>query len=258
VGNNDTLKLGAGITAAGTTVTSSGYNVTLSWGTDSVTISNYLIADYYKVETIAFADGTKWTSADIAAKLAVPTGTIVTTNGTAGADVLMGNTNSQNRINGLAGDDFLLGGNFADTINGGQGNDTLYGSAGNDTYLFARGDGADAINDMDATVGNTDVLQFSDVAASQLWFARNGASNDLQINVIGSNDSVTVKNWFLSSMCHVEQIKTSDGMTLVDTQVANMIQAMAAFNVPAAGQTSLPIDYQTALAPAFAANWHKG
>jgi len=36
-----------------------------------------------------------------------------------------------------------------------------------------------------------------------------------------------------------------------------MIQAMAAFNVPAAGQTSLPVDYQTALAPAFAASWHK-
>jgi hypothetical protein len=33
------------------------------------------------------------------------------------------------------------------------------------------------------------------------------------------------------------------------------VSAMAAFSPPAAGQTTLPANYQTALAPVIAANW---
>lgn len=35
----------------------------------------------------------------------------------------------------------------------------------------------------------------------------------------------------------------------------NLVQAMAAFAPPSAGQTTLPPAYQTALAPVLAANW---
>jgi hypothetical protein len=31
---------------------------------------------------------------------------------------------------------------------------------------------------------------------------------------------------------------------------------MASFTAPASGQTTLPQDYQTSLAPVIAANWH--
>ena len=54
---------------------------------------------------------------------------------------------------------------------------------------------------------------------------------------------------------HVEQFKTSDGKTLLDSQVQNLVSAMAAFAPPAAGQTTLPANYATALAPVLAANW---
>ena len=54
---------------------------------------------------------------------------------------------------------------------------------------------------------------------------------------------------------HMVQIKTSDGKTLLDGQVHNLVQAMSAFAPPAAGQTTLPASYQSALAPVLAANW---
>jgi Ca2+-binding RTX toxin-like protein len=50
-------------------------------------------------------------------------------------------------INGLGGNDTLIGGSAADSLNGGEGNDTLIGNAGNDTLNggngtdFADGDG---------------------------------------------------------------------------------------------------------------------
>jgi hypothetical protein len=57
------------------------------------------------------------------------------------------------------------------------------------------------------------------------------------------------------SPSHIEAIKTSDGKTLLDSQVQNLVNAMAAFAPPAAGQTTLSAAYQTSLAPVLAANW---
>ena len=48
---------------------------------------------------------------------------------------------------------------------------------------------------------------------------------------------------------------TSDGKVLLDSQVQNLVQAMAAFAPPAAGQTTLNASQQAALAPVIAANW---
>ncbi|GHU17827.1 hypothetical protein FACS189475_02290 [Betaproteobacteria bacterium] len=50
-------------------------------------------------------------------------------------------------------------------------------------------------------------------------------------------------------------IKTNDCQVLLQTQVEVLVQAMAAFAPPAAGQTTLPQDVQDALAPVIAANW---
>jgi hypothetical protein len=54
----------------------------------------------------------------------------------------------------------------------------------------------------------------------------------------------------------VEQFKTTDGAkTLLDSNVQNLVNAMASFAPPAAGQTTLPANYQTSLAPVIATNW---
>jgi len=42
---------------------------------------------------------------------------------------------------------------------------------------------------------------------------------------------------------------------LLDSQVQNLVSAMAGFAPPAAGQTTLPANYASSLAPTLAANW---
>ena len=160
-----------------------------------------------------------------------------------------------NTLIGGDGNDMLDAGAGNDTLMGGTGNDLLIGGLGNDTYDFNGGDGADIVAENDATAGNTDVAQFgAGIATDQLWFSHVG--NDLTVSIIGTTDKMTVQNWYSGSAYHLEQFKTADGKLLLDTQVQNLVQAMAAFAPPAAGQTTLPPAYQTALAPALAANWH--
>ncbi|WP_271411782.1 calcium-binding protein [Pseudomonas sp. Q1-7] len=179
-------------------------------------------------------------------------------------NVLVGNRGN-NALNGGAGDDTLEGGQGDDKLwgglgndrlDGGSGNDTLSGGAGNDTYLFGRGFGTDTLVENDATAGNTDVVQFLDgVSASQIWFRKVNAGQDLEVSVIGTDDSLLIKDWYKGSAFHVEQFKSADGKTLLDGQVQNLVDAMAAFAPPAAAQTSLPPNYQSSLSTVLAANW---
>ena len=91
------------------------------------------------------------------------------------------------------------------------------------------------------------------IATDQLWFTKVG--NNLDVSIIGTSDKFTLSNWYLGSQYHVEQFKTSDGKTLLDSQVQNLVNAMAAFSPPAAGQTTLASNYATTLNPVIAANW---
>lgn len=169
-----------------------------------------------------------------------------------GNDTLNGSVYA-NALAGQAGNDFMVGNGGNDTLYAGLGNDTLFGGTGNDTYQFNRGDGQDTLTDADATVGNSDILAFqTGVTNNQLWLTHVG--NDLVVSVIGTTDKVTIKNWYVSSNNHVESI-TAGGKTLLDGNVNALVSAMSAFTPPAAGQTTLPTSYQTALNPVIAANW---
>nr|WP_284502689.1 MULTISPECIES: calcium-binding protein [unclassified Caballeronia] len=137
--------------------------------------------------------------------------------------------------------DNVLTGNRGDNVlTGGKGNDTLIGQAGNDTYQFAKGDGQDSIVDSDVTVGNTDVLQLSNLNQNNLWFKHVG--NNLQINVMGTSDQITIKDWYVAGVTgtdnQVERIKTADGLTMYNADVEKFVQAMAAFAPPSATQTN--------------------
>jgi len=47
-----------------------------------------------------------------------------------------------------------------------------------------------------------------------------------------------------------------DGLGLNDRDLPNLVDAMAGFDAPPAGQYTLPADLQTALEGVIAANWH--
>ncbi|MBK8121728.1 MAG: hypothetical protein IPK39_23230 [Sulfuritalea sp.] len=167
-------------------------------------------------------------------------------NGTGNADAnsLRGNAAS-NTLNGNAG---------TDTLDGKAGTDLLLGGAGNDSYVFGRGYGSDTVRENDATPGNMDAAQFlAGIGADQLWFRH--IDNNLEASIIGTTDSLTIESWYLGNQYHVEQFKTADNKLLLDSRVDLLVQAMAAFAPPAAGQTTLPPNYQDSLATVIAANW---
>lgn len=182
--------------------------------------------------------------------------------GTSSNDTNLRGYTSNDTINGFdgndllygeGGDDKLYGGIGDDKLDGGAGNDYLGGGTGNDTYLFSRGGGQDNIVDIDSTVGNTDVLQFqAGIAHDQLWFSQSGSN--LTISVIGTDDKITIAGGAGGANFHIEQIQAG-GKTLSDTQVNNLVQAMASMTPPPAGQTTLSAAQQAQLAPVLAANW---
>lgn len=197
-----------------------------------------------QLESVIFADGTVWNQAQLR--------TLALTGGS-GNDTIYGFATNDAMLGG-AGNDVLYGFAGSDTLDGGAGADILIGGAGNDTYVLAQGGGADTVNENDGTAGNNDLLSIAaGVAADQLWFRQVGTS--LEVSIIGTTDKATIANWYSGGTYHIEQFRTSDGKTLLDSQVQALVSAMAAFSPPAAGQTSLPADYLAALAPVLAANW---
>lgn len=161
-----------------------------------------------------------------------------------GLDNVLEGNESNNRLIGYAGNDTLIGGN---------GSDFLMGGVGNDTYIFSRGNGNDLIKEES---GN-DILQFnSGINADQLWFKK--SDNDLVINVIGTNDSIIIDDWYSSTHSEDHKIETiiaGDGKRLVESQIDSLVTAMANFDVPAAGQIHLSADYHAKLDTILAANW---
>ncbi|MDO4698420.1 MAG: S8 family serine peptidase [Pasteurellaceae bacterium] len=155
---------------------------------------------------------------------------------------------AHNSLQGNAGNNRLMGYEGDDTLNGQQGNDFLMGGIGNDTYLFGRGDGIDSIYDEQGR----DTLRFSNINHDQLWLRKSG--DDLEISVIGTQDKVLITEWYGKNY-KVENVVAANNKQISAANVEQLVNAMAAFSPPAAGQISLPPTLQTALNPMLSANW---
>jgi len=68
------------------------------------------------------------------------------------------------------------------------------------------------------------------IESGQLWFSQTGS--DLAVSIIGTSDSLLVKNWYSGDIYHIEQFVTSDGSVLLDTQVQQLVDAMASSRHP--------------------------
>jgi len=138
-----------------------------------------------------------------------------------------------------------------DVIDGGKGNDTLQGLAGNDNYLYSRGDGQDTIID---SRGDADEVNFGDINHDALWFAKSG--NDLDITVVGTDDKLTIEDWYSNANARIESFSTTeDSAVLLENQVDQLVSAMAAFNVPSGAGNVIPEDTKDALQPVLASSW---
>ena len=156
-------------------------------------------------------------------------------------------------IHAGAGNDRVRGTSGDDVIIGGRGRDRLNGGAGNDRYLFSRGAGRDVVADSEPGP-NSDRIDFGPaIHHDQLWFRQVG--EDLAVQVVGTRDRIIIDNWYLGADHQVETFHAGDGWTLLNTQVDQLVQAMAAFSPPASGELDLSPELLNQLELVLAANW---
>jgi len=186
--------------------------------------------------------------------------------GNTGADVFNGATSTSDLyMEGRGGNDSLVGGSGNDTLYGGDGNDTLVGGAGNDyldggagnnTYRINQGDGQDVlVNDSSDPSSASTVRYGAGLDPLDLVFSQVG--NSLDVSLHGTTDETTLANWFSGSASQVQNFQAGNGQDLLNTQVAQLIQAMAGFTSQTGltwdqGLDQRPQDVQTIVA----ANWH--
>ncbi|MCC6922850.1 MAG: hypothetical protein IT525_07250 [Nitrosomonas sp.] len=91
------------------------------------------------------------------------------------------------------------------------------------------------------------------MSASQIWFQHVG--NNLEVSVIGTSDKLVINDWYSGTAYRIKRFRTTDGFTLFDSQIDDLVDAMAVFALPDIGQTELPVDYAAVLDPLIASLW---
>ena len=243
-GGTDRIVFGEGIAAEDIFVSREDRDLYLTNRTsgDRIKVKDFFYDAYYFVDSVEFADGTKWSIDDLQDKARYYYGTdgddeIRAANSYyyaasrednvvyagAGNDTVYGN-NGDDTLYGEEGNDILYGGNGNDVLNGGKGADILYGENGNDTYVFNLGDGEDTI----VEGGGTDRIVFGEgILAEDIFVTRQ--AGDLYLTNRKSKDRIKVKDFFNDDWYKVESFHTSDGRTLDYSKINIMIQAMASF-----------------------------
>jgi len=242
---SETLAVSVSTIPVGTTLTDGVHSFTATAGNTSVDISAWTFANLTVTPPQGFSGDLKLTvnatatdHATLSTGAATDSKTVSQT-----VDIIVAPNTT-----GGAGNDVLFGSSS---------NDVLTGNGGNDTYLFGHGGGQDRI--VNGTASSTTAsgeLDFgANISSNQLWFQRDG--NDLTIDVMGSQDKITVAGWFNGAGSQLQEI-TAGGVK-IDAGVTQLVQAMASYSSTHAGfdpttATQAPAD--TGLQTAIAANWH--
>jgi Ca2+-binding RTX toxin-like protein len=224
----------------------------LNDGPGEVLLYNWGTSGSYTIGQVRFGDGSVLSAEALS---------VNSVHGSEAGESIRG-TSSTDRLFGYGGNDTISGGRDSDTLAGGTGDDLLEGGVGSDTYLFSdtwdsatgviTGWGMDTIVDSDRNP-NVDVVSFgSEVQPLDLVFVQSGG--DLLVRRHGSTDTITVQDWYSDSSSQVETFRGSDGSTLLNTQIDQLIQAMATFSANNGGITwdqaldQQPQDVQAVLA----------
>jgi hypothetical protein len=229
--DSDKIVFGEGISSDLTYMTRSSYDLIIRVNGDSedeITVKNYFSSSGYQIDNITFTDGTEWSTSDISTLSAQIFGT--ENNDEIRSFTGSSSYSSDQTIYAYDGDDTITGSYGNEKFIAGKGDDKISGGRGNDTYIFNIGDGKDILTDYDYGYNDSlsDKIVFGEgIETSDLLFSRQG--NDLQINISGTDDTVTVKNQYNTLYYRIENFQTADGSTLSYTNIDYLIQAMSEF-----------------------------
>jgi Ca2+-binding RTX toxin-like protein len=167
--------------------------------------------------------------------------------GTEAGDVIRDGGANGSQVDGRGGDDAISVGQYS-IVNGGAGNDTISatrsdvdGGAGNDvlistgfgnTFTVSGEFGDDEIHFSSRSQPGSEQLQFKDVSYNRLWFTTSGG--DLLISVLGSDDSVTIKDWSTSQadLGVVRDQPVGGAVHVVGPSAINLLVSVMAFFQP--------------------------
>lgn len=98
----------------------------------------------------------------------------------------------------------------------------------------------------------SDAVLDTGISANQVWLRQEG--NNLEVSQIGTDNKMLIADWFSGNAKTNFSIDGASG-SLMANEVQTLVNAMAAFAPPTAGQTTLPQNYQDALGALIAASW---
>jgi Ca2+-binding RTX toxin-like protein len=231
----------------------------LNSGSDRVTIKDFFLGGDLSIDRVEFSDGISVTGDQVFGWFGMsnprPQGGIEYSNlpdERAFSELVSGTLNSETLI-ASSGDEFIEAGFGDDTILAGKGSDYLIGGDGHDTYVFSVGDGQDTFNNFSSSASDVDSLRLiGGLNESDLWFTQSG--NDLVIDHIGTDDRLTLVDWYSEVEHRVDRIETEQA-SLLSSSVDQLVSAMAAFGSEPEGNALLSDDVRSQIEPVIAANW---
>ncbi|MEK9498391.1 S8 family serine peptidase [Photorhabdus sp. P32] len=207
------------------------------------------------MSNIMLGDGNNVIVGDIN-KLTVGHGNNSITDTGRGATMKVGDGNNHivtsgtmSRVEAGNGDNHIVTRGTMSKVKVGDGNNNIVTSGTMSTVEVGHGD-----NDLEFSGRMGNLVFGKDISPERLWFQHEG--QDLQISVIGSKQEVTLHNWYASHPERPGSIMAGDGHRLMDRDVENLVQAMAAFAPPAPATAMLGDVEQQRLQPVLAANWN--
>lgn len=118
--------------------------------------------------------------------------------------------------------DLLVGSSAADTLTGGRGNDRIEGQGGDDVYVFARGDGADDIQES----AGTDILRILGYALAEATLSRRGLTGADLVIRLQDGDQIVVIGAFGDANHQIERIEFADtGTVILAADIPRLIEA---------------------------------
>ena len=213
----DTIEFGTGITSRSLSLDVGSLMIRMGNNGDAIHIEHFDPQDVYgseSIELFRFADGGQLTYAELLER-----GFDIT--GSNENDVLTG-TNTSDRLSGLSGNDEL---------NGGAGDDSLAGGMGSDRYRFGRGFGRDIVIESNAPAGDHDSVVLSDdVSVADLDVHR--VMDDMVLSIRGTDDTLTMVNWFKSFDSRIELVSFGDGTRWNTDFIDSLVESVPVNHAP--------------------------
>jgi Ca2+-binding RTX toxin-like protein len=116
---------------------------------------------------------------------------------------LSGSSNLNGTGNALANS--LTGNTGSNRLDGGAGDDVLAGRRGSDTYLYGSNYGNDVIDNSGGAAADVDTVQLVGLNSGNVRFVHIG--NDLQMVVLATSQTLTVKNFYLGADYEIDRVR---------------------------------------------------